>query len=108
MEECYEKLKNGYDESADFMDSDSNLYNSQVFEGQGHAKTNAPSQDAPWGSQGLPLEIPPGHFRAAPGYPPESSLPYPQDDHGMPRSPVAERKKRSSKSDPDSGEFVVS
>lgn len=105
MEECYEKLKNGYDESADWSDLDTRLiYNSQSFEvaaGAGDRHTNAQSaQNQPWmhsQQSQPPLEMSPSHFLPSPNWNPadrdagtgggaggerlpHTQLPYPQDD----------------------------
>ena len=99
MEECYEKLKNGYDESADLSDLDTRLiaYNSQTFDvAAGERHTNAQSgQNQPWmQSQPSqpPLEMSPSHFLpwspdrdgsgagGEGGGQPHPQLPYPEDD----------------------------
>lgn len=84
VEECYERLKNGFDESADMSDSDSLVYNSQIFDGD---RTNAReghtlSSEQLWATQNLPHEMSPSHFHSASWHSEqqEQELPYPSDD----------------------------
>lgn len=95
VEECYEKLKNGYDESADMSDFDGSL----LYVSDGDRHTNAQtipegrslSSEQPWapppqpqGTQNYPQEISPSHFHAAPNWHgterQQQQLPYPTDD----------------------------
>lgn len=85
VEECYERLKNGFDESADMSDFDSLVYNSQIFDGDkstnAHEGRSLSTQDQPWPTQGY--EMSPSHFHAS-GWQPDTQqqqeLPYPADD----------------------------
>lgn len=99
VEECYERLKNGFDESADMSDFDSLLYHSQSFEGD--RLTNAQTlpeagratsaQDQPWGhaqvTKIFSQEMSPSHFHGADW---QQQLPYPPDDssYDIPRPAV--------------------
>ena len=82
VEECYEKLKNGYDESTDMSDFDGSLlYSDDRFT---NAQPVPEGRDHLW-SQTQPHEMSPSHFQAAPSWQaeqpqPQKQLPYPTDD----------------------------
>lgn len=94
VEECYERLKNGFDESADMSDVDSLVYNSQIFDGDrtnAHEGRTLSSQDQLRATQNFPHEMSPSHFHAAGWHSErqqqEQELPYPSDDpHDISRS----------------------
>ena len=106
VEECYEKLKNGYDDSADMSDFDGSLLYVPEGDRMTNAQTLTNQQDQAWLSsqaQQYPQEMSPSHFHAAPSLTAttattaaaattttdrhqQQQLPYPADDFIPPSS----------------------